>query len=143
VCSSELIGAPPPQHSLNPTKAAPAKMPTFWWDFNKGKEATDFHEFISAVYPGKFPLQNQRDALRSGGRGEHLSAARGALGGLCSSPGTDVLMTARSRGTRTEKHGLVDVRPQEGVLPEIRSLWGGHPVPCKGAKGVSPGGSIF
>lgn len=41
------------------------------------------------------------------------------------------------------KHGLVDVRPQEGLLPEIRSLWGGHPVPCKGAKGVSPGGSIF
>lgn len=63
--------------------------------------------------------------------------------GLRSSPGTDILMTARSRRPSTVKHGLVDVRPQEGLLPEIRSLWGGHPVPCKGAKGVSPGGSIF
>lgn len=125
---SSSIGAPPTQHSLNLTKAAPAKMPTFWKGFNKGKEATDFYEFISAVYPGKFPLQNQSDALRSGGRGERLSAVWGALGGLCSSPGTDVLMTARSRGTRTKKLGLADVRPQMVSSPEIRSSWGGCPV---------------
>lgn len=112
------------------------KCPPFDRGFNKGKEDADFHEFISAVYPGKFPLQKQSNALRPVGRGDCLSAVRGALGGLCSSPGTDALMTARSRGTGTEKHGLVDVRTPDSVITRDKELmgWTSCPVPCVDAR---------